>query len=75
MSWRGVDADAIQALIFAVTEQGGAVRFGCSRDRSALALGFLGDGEPYTEWLRPTDDIADVLVAMAASWNGEAPAE
>ena len=74
-TWESVEPNIIVGLIVAVCAQGGAVRFGMSRDGSALALGFLGDGEPYTEYLRPTDDIEANLLDMTAAWNGEAPAE
>lgn len=67
-----MSSDVIAGLVIAVTGQGGAVRFGVSRDGTALAVGILGDGDPYTEWFRPSDDIEKGLIEMAAAWNGEA---
>lgn len=72
--WAMQDPLSIQALIVAVTSAGGAVRFGYTRQGDAYAVGFLGDGDPYTEFLRPTDDIQRWLVETTAAWNGEAPA-
>lgn len=74
VDWTSVSSDIIAGLVIAVTSQGGAVRFGLSRDGTALAVGLLGDGEPYTEWFRPSDDIEAGLLEMVAAWNGEAPA-
>lgn len=74
IDWSAIASDVIAGLVIAVTSQGGAVRFGLSRDSTALAVGILGDGEPYTEWFRPSDDVEADLVEMAARWNGEAPA-
>lgn len=59
----------LQALIAAVTEQGGAVRFGYSRDGGAYSIGILGDGDPYTEWVRPNEDLDGALREMAESWG------
>lgn len=71
VDWSAVDSNVIAGLVIAVTSQGGAVRFGLSRDGTALAVGILGDGEPYTEWFRPSDDIEANLVEMAQRWTGE----
>lgn len=73
IDWSSVTSDVIAGLVIAVTSQGGAVRFGLSRDGTALAVGILGDGEPYTEWFRPSDDVESDLIEMAARWNGEVP--
>jgi hypothetical protein len=66
--WSKVDADVLRSLICAVTAQGGAVRFGYSRDGGALAVGFLGDGDPYTEWIRPSEDAVEALGEMIDLW-------
>lgn len=71
VSWERVSSDILAGLIIAVTSQGGAVRFGLSRDGTALAVGILGDGPPYTEWFRPTDDIEAGLQDMTRMWTGE----
>lgn len=63
----------VLALICAVGSAGGAVRFGYTKTGDALAVGYLGDGQPYTDFLRPTDDVDEYLVSTTAAWNGEAP--
>lgn len=70
-TWSSVDPNIIAGLVLAVTSAGGAVRFGLSRDGTALSVGILGDGQPYTEWFRPTDDVEKDLLEMASRWNGE----
>lgn len=66
--WREVNADIIQWLICNVAKQGGAVRFGYTRDGGAYALGIYGDGEPYTEYIRPSDDVDGTLRYIAEQW-------
>jgi hypothetical protein len=41
---------------------GGALRLGYSRDGGAYAVGVYGDGDPYTLYHPPEDDI-DALLA------------
>lgn len=73
--WALANPLALQTLIAAVTAQGGAVRFGYSRDGGAYSLGILGDGDPYTEWIRPHEDVNAVLAEITRSWTGELPAD
>lgn len=72
--WASVDAGLLQQAITSVTEGGGAIRFGKTRDGGAYAIGILGDGEPYTEYLRPSDDIAAYLEGLIQDWDGNIPA-
>lgn len=55
--WASASPVDIQNAINAVTSNGYAVRFGYTRDGGAFAVGVLGDGEPYTDFIRPTEDI------------------
>lgn len=57
--WGGLNGDTIRSVVETITKDGGAVRFGYSRDGGAYALGIYGDGEPFTEYLAATQD-ADV---------------
>jgi hypothetical protein len=34
---------------------------GYSRDGGAYAIGFYGDGEPFTEFIAPTEDVDEYL--------------
>lgn len=55
--WGSADANKVLGAIAAVCKTGCAIRFGYTRDGGALAIGIIGDGEPYTEYIRPTEDI------------------
>jgi hypothetical protein len=69
--WRGVSSELIKELITNVSEKGGAVRFGYSRDGGAFAVGILGDGEPYTEYCRPTEDVDLFMGDLAADFRDD----
>lgn len=67
--WLTVPGELLQAAIATVANHGGALRFGYTRDGGAYAIGVLGDGEPYTEYLRPSDDIQGYFEEMIADWE------
>lgn len=47
----------LQRAIALAASTGGALRFGYSRDGGAYAIGIYGDGDPYTEFVRPHEDL------------------
>lgn len=55
--WSNVNESSLRNAIAQAASTGGALRFGYSRDGGAYAVGIYGDGEPYTEFLRPGDDV------------------
>ncbi len=55
--WLSCDPTKLAAAIAAITRHGFAVRFGYTRDGGAYAVGIIGDGEPFTEFTRPTEDV------------------
>lgn len=55
--WGSADGTKLASAIAAVTQHGHAIRFGYTRDGGAFAVGIVGDGEPFTEFIRPTEDI------------------
>lgn len=67
--WTGVSSDSLREAIGAVTASGGAIRFGYTRDGGAYAIGILGDGDPYTEYLRPSDDVEGYLRDLAEDFR------
>jgi hypothetical protein len=71
--WLSVPSDLLQATIGAISNNGGAIRFGYTRDGGAYAIGILGDGEPYTEYLRPSDDIVQYFEELLKDWGDESP--
>jgi hypothetical protein len=57
VSAEDLDAETILRCIYHVTNSGGAIRFGHTRDHGAWAIGVYGDGaEAYTEYVRPGED-------------------
>jgi len=70
-NWATVDAGVVLATICKVTAAGGALRFGYTLDGGAYALGVYGDGAaPYTEYVRPSEDIERVLSELGAVFDG-----
>lgn len=59
--WGTADSGLLSRAICAAAITGGALRFGYSRDGGAYAVGIYGDGEPYTEFLKPGEDLDTFL--------------
>jgi len=69
--WATVDMAQIQETIAKVSATGGAVRFGYTADGGAYAIGVYGDGPtPYTEYVRPGEDIDAFLADLGAAFDG-----
>lgn len=62
--WAAVSGDAIRNAICAAGKCGGAIRFGYSSDGGAYGVGIYGDGQPYTEWVRPDEDVEEFLESV-----------
>lgn len=67
--WASVDAATIRATVAVVALTGGAIRFGYSRDGGAYAVGIYGDGEPYTIYARPFEDVNGILEDIAEGFR------
>lgn len=65
--WAKVDSREIQDAIAAVAQCGGALRFGYTRDGGAYAVGVYGAGDPYTEYIRPGEDVEAYLRTIAGA--------
>lgn len=55
--WGTVNSDLLRDAIAKASITGGAIRFGYSRDGGAFAVGIYGDGEPYTVFVKPSEDV------------------
>lgn len=62
--------DAMWECMKAAMAAGGALRIGMTRDWGAMAIGVYGDGEPYTEYLRPGDDGAQFFNDLRTIFEG-----
>lgn len=63
--WGVANPQKVLDAITAVSQLGAAIRFGYTKDGGAFAIGIVGDGEPYTEYVRPSEDIDLYLVSVA----------
>lgn len=68
--WGGVNSAKLRSAIAAVAKSGAAIRFGYTRDGGVYAIGVIGDGEPYTEYVRPDEDIDLYLDGLAEDFSG-----
>lgn len=66
--WASVSADAIRSAIVAASNTGGALRFGYTSDGGAYAVGIYGDGDPYTEFYTPSEDMEAALLDIMQSF-------
>lgn len=74
--WKTLDGIQLLEAIQAITAAGGAIRLGLTTDGGAYAIGIYGDGPtPYTEYLRPSDDLNDFFASLAKSFSEETPIE
>lgn len=64
VSWRNVDTGVLVETLQMVSLAGGALRLGFTRDGGAFAVGVYGDGDPYTVYCSPSQNMADFLRAI-----------
>lgn len=62
--WESVDGELLAKAVAAVSRLGGALRLGYTRDGGAYAIGIYGDGEPFTEYVPPAEDMNAWLKGM-----------
>lgn len=61
--------DYLIALVLGNALQGGATRVGLTRDEGALAVGIYQGDNYGTEYVRPTEDLAQAIREIALDWN------
>lgn len=66
--YSAANADLLLRAVAAVTARGCAVQFGYTKDGSAFVIRIVGDGEPYNDYVRPSEDINSYLEALAADF-------
>ena len=64
--WATCDAERLQVVICKITDMGGAVTIGLSRDQGAHSLTLLLDGERQTLWFNGDADLNQELDKVAA---------
>jgi len=66
--WGTCNSAKLVNAIQQVTKHGYAIRLGYTREGSAFAIGIVGDGEPFTEYVRPSEDIDLYLDGLAEDY-------
>lgn len=67
--WNNVNPALLMTAIGVVALRGGALRLGYTRDGGAYSIGVYGDGEPYTDYVRPNEDIDAYFERIIEAWR------
>lgn len=69
VSYRNVNTGVLIETLQTVAIAGGAIRFGFTRDGGAFAFGIYGDGDPYTVYCSPKENVDDVLRSIREGFD------
>lgn len=64
--WGGCDATRLQSVVVKITELGGAITLGLSRDGGAHSLTLMLDGDRETLWFNGGADLDEELKSVSA---------
>lgn len=64
-----VDANLLAKAIGTVALHGGALRLGYTSDGGAYSIGVYGDGDPYTDYVKPSEDFGNYLTRLIEAWE------
>lgn len=67
--WNNADATLILDAVVKTTTAGCAIQFGYTKDGSSYVIRIVGDGEPYNDYVRPSEDINLYLTGLAADYT------
>ncbi len=67
--YTSVDPSLLLRVVTLVASTGGALRFGYTSDGGAYAVGVYGDGDPYTDYIKPSEDINVYLKDLLDAWE------
>ncbi len=67
--WGAANAELLSQVIARVSARGCAIQFGYTRDGGAFVIRVVGDGEPYNEYIRPTEGIDIYLTGLALDFE------
>ncbi len=71
--WGSVDAEVVLRTIEVIAGTGCASMWGYTRDGGAYSIRIVGDGEPYNEYVRPTEDVEKFLNELIEDFSQTAP--
>lgn len=64
--WNKINPQLIRSAISCATDSGGALLFGKTSDGGALVVRVYGEGDPYSEYFGPDEDIESWFGAYMA---------
>lgn len=67
--WSSADAGLLLEVIDVITSLGFAIQFGMTRDQNTYVVRIVGDGEPFNEYVRPTEDIDVYLQGLKSDYE------
>lgn len=67
--WSECDGEVLRKAAAAIAKHGGAIRLGYTRDGGAYAIGIYGDGEPFTEYVPPSEDITEFMKGLIEDYE------
>lgn len=63
--YSSVDANLLLLAVAAVTTSNCAIQFGLTKEGSSFVIRIVGDGDPYNDFVRPSEDVNAYLKALA----------
>lgn len=67
--WANANPVLLANAICCIAAAGCAIQFGYTRDGGSLVVRIVGDGEPYNEYVRPTEDIDTYLTSLVTDYQ------
>lgn len=67
--WASADAALMLRVIAVLTKAGCAVQFSYTRDGGSYVIRIVGDGEPYNEYVRPSESLSEYLTGLALDFG------
>lgn len=62
--WSTANPDTLLRTICSVVNAGCAIQLGYTRDGGSFVIRIVGDGEPFNEFVRPTEDLELYLKSL-----------
>jgi hypothetical protein len=67
--WTVADAMLMHRAICAVTGCDCAIQLGYTKDGGSMVVRIVGDGDPYNEFIRPTEDVNAFLESLISDFQ------
>lgn len=67
--WSNADPGKLLRVVCNLAGAGCAVQFGYTRDGGSYVIRVVGDGDPFNEYVRPTEDLNQYLDALGDDYN------